>query len=43
VTVSGPDDIARAVKQVMDFEDSKWHEEVTAQTNMAKTNVGARV
>ena len=43
MTASGPDDIARAVKQVMDVEDSKWREAVTAQTIMAKTNVGARV
>jgi len=43
MTASGPDDIARAVKQVMGVEDSKWREAVTAQTIMAKTNVGARV
>jgi len=43
VTASGPDEIARAVKRVREVEDSKWREAVTAQTKMAKTNVGARV
>ena len=43
VTVSGTDDIARAVKQVMGVEDSEWCEAVTAQTIIAKTNVGVRV
>ena len=42
VTASGPDDIACAVEKVRGVEDSNWREEVTAQTKMAKTNVGAR-
>jgi len=43
VTASGLDDIVRAVKQVMVVEDSKWREAVTAQTNMTKKYLGARV
>jgi len=43
VTASGLDDIVRAVKQVMVVEDSKWREAVTAQTNITKKYLGARV
>ena len=42
VTASGPND-ARVMQKVKGVEDSKWREAVTAQTIMAKTNVGARV
>ena len=39
LTASGPDEIARAVREVMGEEDSKWREAVHAQTQVSRTNV----
>ena len=43
LTASGPDEIARAVREVMGEEDSKWREAVHAQTQVSRTNVQERV